>query len=359
MDDRIASSPPHILQLVTHDRLGGVRTLVRMVEAGLRTSGFVVDTLALNSDRGAAALGGDLLRVSRAILSGRYDAILTYQAAASVFGGLLGWARRTPLRVAHQTAAPEAIRAHWKVLDRWFGSRGIYTHIVSNSASTSASFAAWPKPYLQRFVLIPHGVDPIGTPAEKLDWRRQLGISAGALVLVATGRLADQKNYAVAVEALPQLAGAHLVIAGDGPNHDALIGLAERLHVADRLHLVGPMDRAEIGNLFMAGDIYLFPSIWETFGLAGVEAAMAGLPIVASDLPVLREVLEIAPGADELVRFHAPHDAEGLAAAVTSLAAHYPTRELRDAFAARHRERHGRARMIEHYRDFILDATRR
>lgn len=351
MHDRLISRP-RVLQLVTHDRLGGVRTLVQMVEVGLRDHGFVVDTLPLNSERGGLSVVGDLSRVAVAILSGRYDAVFTYQAAASVFGNALGWVRRVPLRVAHQTAAPEAIRPHWKAIDRAFGTHGIYTHIISNSSATSASFASWPRAYLDRFVLIPHGVDPIGEPRAAIDWRARLSIPDGALVLVATGRLVEQKNHTVAIEALPLLPSAHLLIAGDGPDQHALAALARTMGVSDRLHLVGPIERRDLGSLFAAADIYLFPSVWETFGLAGVEAAMAGLPVVASDLPVLHEVLDI--GDPAMVRFHEPHDAIGLAAAIGEIATSYPDAPMRQAFAARHVERHSRARMIEQYRDFLL-----
>src|SRR5262249_5093931 len=150
--------PRRILQLVTHDRLGGIRTLVEMVETGLRDSGFIVDTLPLTTERGKLQTIADLGHVAGAIFSGRYDAILTYHAAASIYGTLLGAIRGVPLRAAHQTAAPEGIRPHWKLLDRLFGTWGIYTHIVSNSEATTASFAAWPEAYRSRFVLIPHGV---------------------------------------------------------------------------------------------------------------------------------------------------------------------------------------------------------
>ena len=62
--------------------------------------------------------------------------------------------------------------------------------------------------------------------------------------------------------------------------------------IADRLHLVGEVPPPErIFEFLAAGDLYLFPSRTETFGLAATEAAIAGLPVVANDIAVLREVL--------------------------------------------------------------------
>ncbi|MCQ1850768.1 glycosyltransferase family 4 protein [Neorhizobium galegae] len=353
--DTLNPSGMRILQLVTHDKMGGVRILVQMVETGLDARGFDVQTLSLDTGHGTVATLRNLARLAWAILSRKYDAIFTYQAAASVFGGFLGFLGRVPVRAAHHTAAPEGIRRHWKALDWLFGSTGIFTHFVSNSVSTSASFGKWPAAYRRRFILIPHGVDPIPPARAAVDWRQRLSIAPDAFVLVATGRLVDQKDHGVLVEALRLLPGMHLIIAGDGPNRAALEDKARALDVAERVHLVGSIDRDELGDILGAGNIYVFPSIWETFGLAGVEASMAGLPIVASDLPVLREVLCIGNGDENaaMTRFHPPCDATGLADAVKDLAANYPDAQLRSDFARLHREHHSRELMLERYTNFL------
>lgn len=344
---------PRLLQLVTHDKMGGVRTLAQMVEAGLEARGYEVDTLALDAGGGLRGAIGGMTKVARSIASGRYDAVFTYQAAASVFGTALAWMRGIPVRAAHQTAAPEAIRPHWKVLDRLFGATGVYSRIISNSAATTASFGAWPAPYKRRFVLIPHGVTPIPHATDAIDWRRRLDIGEDRLVLVATGRLVDQKNYAVGVRALTLLPEAHLIIAGDGPNHSALKRLASEVQVQDRLHLIGAVARQKLGDVLAAAQIYLFPSVWETFGLAGVEAVIAGLPVVAADLPVLREVLQLPGVPAGFMRFHANDDAESLAREVSALAADYPTEEQRDAVANLHRLHHDPELMIDLYEAFL------
>ncbi|CAN7475609.1 glycosyltransferase family 4 protein [Neorhizobium sp. LjRoot104] len=332
-----------------------MRTLVQMVEAGLHARGFEVQTLPLDTGHGMVPTFRNLARLGWAIVSRKYDAIFTYQAAASVFGGFLGFLGRVPVRAAHHTAAPEGIRRHWKALDWLFGSTGIFTHFVSNSVSTSASFGKWPAAYRRRFILIPHGVDPIPPARAAVDWRQRLSIPRDALVLVATGRLVDQKDHGVLVDALRMLPDMHLIIAGDGPNREALENKAGVLGVADRVHLVGSIERDALGDILTAGNIYVFPSIWETFGLAGVEASMAGLPVIASDLPVLREVLCIGSERENaaMTRFHPVCDAISLADAVKNLAANYPDAQVRNDFARLHREHHSRELMLERYTNFL------
>jgi glycosyltransferase involved in cell wall biosynthesis len=95
------------------------------------------------------------------------------------------------------------------------------------------------------------------------------------------------------------------------------VALAETLHVRSRLHLVGEVPPARIFEFLAAGDVYAFASMTETFGLAAVEAAVAGLPVVAADLDVLKEVLTTAEGAPAAL--FVPADADGLAAGLTTL----------------------------------------
>ncbi len=324
--------------------------LAQMVEAGLRERGYHVETLALRDSASWMTAPGHMLRVATAILLGRPDCIFSYQAAAAIFGSLIGSLRGVPLRLTHHTAEPAAVSAHWRVLDKVFGTVGIHTHLVANSEATRRLMERWPKAYRDRLVLIPHGLDPLPI-GDGPDWRERLAIPPRSLFLLATGRLVDQKNHGVAVDALPLLANAHLVIAGEGPNRAMLTQKAGDLGVSDRLHLIGNVERPRLGQLLAAADIYLFPSVWETFGLAGVEAAMAGLPIVAADLPVLHEVLDLESSASTtpMVRFHPPDSATELAAAVRATTSAYPLPDRRDAFARLHRELHGRSHMLDLY----------
>jgi len=64
----------------------------------------------------------------------------------------------------------------------------------------------------------------------------------------------------------------------------------------------------------MAADVFSFSSLWETFGLALVEAASQGLPLVVSDLPVSREVLGVNGSSKQHVAFVPPGDVDSFAA---------------------------------------------
>jgi glycosyltransferase involved in cell wall biosynthesis len=146
------------------------------------------------------------------------------------------------------------------------------------------------------------------------------GTSADGGYALVVSRLAPEKGVDVAIEAC-RLAGVPLVVAGDGPERAALAALA-RSDEGDGggrpsapVRFVGHVEDAELARLRAGAAVALVPSrSAETFGLAAAEAMAAGLPVLASRVGALGELVEDAA----LV---APGDPQALAAALTRLAA--------------------------------------
>jgi glycosyltransferase involved in cell wall biosynthesis len=140
------------------------------------------------------------------------------------------------------------------------------------------------------------------------DYERRSPEPSATFALVVS-RLAAEKGVDVAIDAC-RLAGMALVVAGDGPEHDAL-----RARAADGdVTFLGRVDDATLSELRGSASIALAPSrSAETFGLAVAESMAAALPVAASRVGALPELLE----PDALVP---PGDAEALAAAVARLA---------------------------------------
>lgn len=101
-------------------------------------------------------------------------------------------------------------------------------------------------------------------------------------VIGALGRLHEQKAFDVLVRALPMLPDVTAVLVGDGPERPALERLATDLGVADRLVITGWTTEA---RRYLAGfDVFVLPSSYESFPLSILEAMLAGLPVVATDV---------------------------------------------------------------------------
>ena len=109
--------------------------------------------------------------------------------------------------------------------------------------------------------------------------------------ILSVGRLAKQKNYSAALHALSQLKEENIryTILGEGNQRAELEELVASLGLSDKIALEG--HRSDITPFLTGADIFLIPSLWEGFGLVAVEGMNAGLPVVASDVSGLREVV--------------------------------------------------------------------
>ena len=83
---------------------------------------------------------------------------------------------------------------------------------------------------------------------------------------------------------------AHLLMVGDGPDLDAAVRLTKTLGIDDRVHFLGATD--QVGPLLSISDVFLLPSSQESFGLAALEAMACEVPVVASEVGGLPEVVE-------------------------------------------------------------------
>jgi glycogen(starch) synthase len=101
---------------------------------------------------------------------------------------------------------------------------------------------------------------------------------------LAIGRLVRQKGFDILIRSLG-VDGTppwDLVIAGDGPERDALQSLARSIGVAERVSFVGAIGRAELPALLARASAFVLPSRGEPFGIALLEAMAAGIPAVAT-----------------------------------------------------------------------------
>ncbi|MBI1299297.1 glycosyltransferase [bacterium] len=163
-------------------------------------------------------------------------------------------------------------------------------------------------------------VERLGTPSpeRRMAARRKLGFDEGDQILVNVARQEYQKGQSYLLDALSQLQETHprltlLIIGRNGAVSDALQAQHARLNLGDRVRFLGHRD--DVPDILSAADLFVFPSLWEGLGGALLEAMALGLPIVASDIPVLREVVE-ADGNAMLVE---PASASALAIAISRL----------------------------------------
>lgn len=250
-------------------------------------------------------------RVVRAVRAFRPDLVHTHLVHADVYGALAA------------VAAGAALVSTKHNDDRFrlgpfrFVERGLARRASRVIAITEA---------LRSFT-----VERVGLPADKVEvvrygldrlpepWGtgRPLELPAGAPVLLAIARLADQKGLDVAIRALPEIRRSHpetlLVVLGEGPARGALEELDASLGVGDAVLLPGRLP--DVAALLERAELLVHPARWEGFGLALLEAMLAARPVVAARVSSIPEI--VVDGETGLLV--PPDDPAALAGAIVRL----------------------------------------
>jgi glycosyltransferase involved in cell wall biosynthesis len=157
-------------------------------------------------------------------------------------------------------------------------------------------------------------VDRYYQPQARQAWRAGQGFREDDLLVVSVARLEEQKNPLGLIDAFARASGGNgrwrLLMAGDGSLREAARERARERGVGGRVHWLGV--RSDIPELLAAGDVFALASHWEGYPMAVMEAMAAGLPVVATAVGGVPELVE--DGVSGLLA--PPGDGEALAAAL-------------------------------------------
>ncbi|WP_234362297.1 glycosyltransferase [Streptomyces sp. IMTB 1903] len=279
------------------------------VAEGLRADGVRVVHLGMRGNRDLGAVP----RLVRFIRRGRYDLVHTHLYRACVYGRLAARLAGTGATVATEHSLGEGeiegrplsggVRALYLASERL----GAATVAVSDTVA--ARLEGWGVP-AARVHVVPNGIEAVRFRFDegvRRATRARTGLPERAFVVGGVGRLVPGKRFDVLVRAVAALPGAHLLLAGDGPERAGLRRLAAELGAQSRIHLLGERDplgdsadgrTPGIPALLAAMDVFVSPSREEAFGLAVVEALAAGLPVLHVTCPAIDDLPAAeAPGA--------------------------------------------------------------
>jgi glycosyltransferase involved in cell wall biosynthesis len=327
-----AAAPVRVALIQTQAENAGAQEISRLVAADLvargadvrqvfffrRTASFdgAHNVVFCASQRPSGPLAflrflASLYRVLRKI---RPDVVVTFQHYGNVIGAPIARLAGARGIIVNQVSAG-ATMARWLITaDKLLGSLGAYDRIVVNSGYTAGMFAHYPARYRARVLRIDHGFEDKTAGIGKAQARAELGLPAGVPLLGCAARLHPLKQLDAALAILPLIPGAHLALAGQGDDRPRLEAIARELGVGARVRFLGELAPEDIGKFLTALDCFVFPSGAESFGLAPVEAAQVGLPVVANSLDVLKDVLSVE--GEPCALFVDAHDVASFATAV-------------------------------------------
>ena len=260
-----------------------------LVADAIEADGTRVVDLGMRSNRDVSAL----VRLVRLLRAGRYDVVHVHLYRACVYGRIAARMARIPVVVTTEHSIGdhqiEGRRKTWGVRVLYLATDKLSNVTIAVSEAVRRRLVDWGVP-ASKIRVIPNGLDIdalVFDTAARMRVRSSFGIPDGAYVVGGVGRLETGKRFDALIAALAPLLGPsrRLLLVGDGRERQQLRQLADAAGVADRVIFAG--ERADIGALLSAMDLFVSPSDDETFGVAILEALAAGLPVLYVQCPAL------------------------------------------------------------------------
>ena len=226
----------------------------------------------------------DPLLLARLVRELRADVVHTHLVHADVYGGVAARLRGTPLVSTKHNDDP------FRAGPFRYVERGL-AHLAGRIITITDALRRFT---IERVGVAPAKVETIHYGLDELPeaWGENPpdDVPVGARILLSTSRLTEQKGIDVAIRALVSLPEELvLVVLGDGPERASLAALAGDLGVETRVFLPGRVP--DVAAWLRRASLYVQPARWEGFGLGVLEAMLGGLPVVASDVSSLPELV--------------------------------------------------------------------
>ncbi|HJX48706.1 MAG TPA: glycosyltransferase family 4 protein [Gaiellaceae bacterium] len=280
----IGGSERHLLALLPALAERGIEPFfVGLDDPAWRADDFY-DALQVPAIRIAAPRDVDPVLLARVVRATRADIVHTHLVHADLYGGIASKLRGAQLVSTKHNDDP------FRAGPFRFVERGL-SHLADRVITITDALRRFT---IEEVGLRPDKVETIHYGMDDLPaaWGDNPpdDVPDGARILLAVARLTPQKGIDVAIRALPLLSDdTVLVVLGEGPERDVLGRLAHELGVDHRVRLAGRVP--DVAAWLRRATLLVHPARWEGFGLGVLEGMLAGLPIVASNVSSLPELV--------------------------------------------------------------------
>jgi glycosyltransferase involved in cell wall biosynthesis len=255
-------------------------------------------------------------QIARQLREGEFDLLHTHGYKADLLGAIAAYLVKIPIvaTIHGHTDAFPAVRVY-RHLDLLMLRRFPKVIAVSDYLRQEL-IASGLAPH--RVVTVHNAIDPdvfvsaVCTDRRKV--RAELGIEPNAPVVLTVGRLNPEKGHRYLLEstrlAFRHISNLRVLVVGEGPLRERLEAMAHSLHLDAVVSFLGWRD--DVASLMAASDLFVLPSTRESFGLVILEALALGIPVIATRVGGVPEVIR----TDETGILAEPRDAEALARAM-------------------------------------------
>ena len=305
-----------VLLIIDHLGSGGAQVFTRYLARELLEHSFDITICALRPAPDADTPLGiknitlsyarynifKLLPLIRLIGKERFQIVHTHLFASSFLGTIAARVARAPIVVCHDHSGREIYNQH-----------PLFGHFILRPLQRLQAF------FVDHFIAVSSEVydfhrSVLRRPRSKVhvirNWflraqitskaprshsviRSELGIPHNHLVVGSVGRLSSEKGYCKLLyefaKCLPMHPNLSLILVGDGDQKKHLRSVAKDLGISSHVHLVGHQN--DVASFYSTFDIYIQPSNYETFGIAVLEAMACFVPVIASDIGGLTDIV--------------------------------------------------------------------
>lgn len=297
-----------ILHIITSLRTGGAERLMVDLLPRLRDKGMEIELAVFDGTRtdfyhalkqqgipihtlgmGLKAMHSPKCIPALRRLIRQFDVVHTHNTPCQFFTALacIGLKNAPQLVTTEHNTTNRRRKSLWlKPIDRWMYGR--YTQIIGVSESTTQALLDY-LPHLSHCQTINNGIDvrsfQQAIPAADLV---QQFSEVKRLVMAAAFRAQkDHETVICALHHLPQ--EYHLLLAGDGERRRIVESFVESQNLSHRVHFLG--NHQDVAAVLKTADVVVMSSYYEGLSLSSLEGLASGRPVVASDVPGLREII--------------------------------------------------------------------
>ena len=233
----------------------------------------------------------DVIRLRDALASLAPTIVHTFLLTGSLYGRFAAMMSGVPIVIGTEVNIYENKKPLHARMERWL-MKGTDA-VVASAGSVKDYYVNQVHADPAAIEVIYNAVDwaQLQTTMSRDEFRKSAGVPVDVPAAAIIARLTEQKAHRVLFDSIthPELSKLHLIVVGDGELRDDLRSRAASLGIAGRVHFLGA--RRDLGNILAASDIFTMPSFWEGLPLSMVLAMGAGLPVVASRVAGIPEVV--------------------------------------------------------------------
>lgn len=301
-----------VLHIINSLDVGGAETLLKESVPYFEAKGLTCDILVLKrsnsgyeeylKNKGINIFYSDVQNIYNPfqikflisfLKKNNYDVIHSHLFPSQYWVSLASRFLRTSPKLVtteHNTSNGRRGKQIFRLLDKIIYNK--YECIICISEGTKNELNKWLKETYTKAYVIDNGINidkfKEAVALEKSEIIKNF--KTGDVLVVMTARLSEQKDHATVILAAKKLPhNYHVIFIGKGEKQEEYTKLVEKHQLNERVHFIGV--RSDVERVIKACDVFVLSSNYEGFGLVAVEAMASGLPVIASNVTGLSEVV--------------------------------------------------------------------